>query len=284
MANYKKILVAFDGSDSSRNALKQAVMLAQKEKADVEMITVVPCPEVEVELAGSGRIPDVMKGQADRLLEEAVDMAGAEGIPANGRLERGKAYEWIVRHAEEAGCDLIVMGRKGLSRLDRMLMGSETARVIGHSGKDVLVIPEDTALGWENVLLATDNSEFSEPAARRSIDFAKAYGSTWSAVFVVGGNDEFYPLAPEVVERLISKAGERLEETRKRAESVGLKAYSIVKDGVVYRKIVQVADECRADILFMGSHGRTGLKKFIIGSVTEKVIGHATCPVFVVKT
>ena len=56
-----------------------------------------------------------------------------------------------------------------------------------------------------------------------------------------------------------------------------------MREGNAYEKIVDIADEQNADIIFMGSHGRTGIKKLLMGSVTEKVIGHASCPVIVVR-
>ncbi|MEF9438675.1 MAG: universal stress protein, partial [Candidatus Mariimomonas ferrooxydans] len=69
-----------------------------------------------------------------------------------------------------------------------------------------------------------------------------------------------------------------------KAEASHIKAETVVKEGESYQKIVEVAEEKGADVIFMGSHGRTGLEKLIMGSITEKVIGYAPCPVMVVKS
>ncbi len=193
-------------------------------------------------------------------------------------------HEKIVYVADAEDCDIIVMGRSGIHNIERMLIGSVTSRVIGYTRKEVLVVPRDTAIGWGNILLATDDSKCSEVAADRAINFAKSYGGRLTAVSVVDVTDEFYAEVPQAVAQMVGKAESALEKVNKKAESEGLKIESVVREGDEHEKIVEVAEEKNADVIFMGSHGRTGLKKLIMGSVTEKVIGYAPCPVMVVKS
>jgi nucleotide-binding universal stress UspA family protein len=82
---------------------------------------------------------------------------------------------------------------------------------------------------------------------------------------------------------MVDKAKSFLEKVRKSAETFDVKIETIVREGEAYEKIVETAEEKNADMIFMGSHGRTGLKKLVMGSVTEKVIGFSACPVMVVK-
>ena len=283
MGRYAKILVAFDGSESGRNALKQAIKLAGDEQSFLGVLTVVPSYEGNIEFIGVKDIDAVLSGPTEKLKAEANDIAAAEGAGVEVFVERGKAYERIVEKAETDGYDLVVMGRRGIHRAARALMGSVTSRVIGHSDKDVLVIPRDASAEWKNIVLAIDDSECSRAAANRAISFAKSYGGHITAVMGVDLADEFYAEVPEAVGQMIGKAEASLGEVGTAAEKEGVSVEVVVREGKAYEAVLEVVEEKEGDVIFMGSHGRTGLKKLIMGSVTEKVIGYAQCPVMVVK-
>jgi nucleotide-binding universal stress UspA family protein len=175
------------------------------------------------------------------------------------------------------------MGRRGMARLERMMVGSVTARVIGHSPVDVLVVPLDTAIGWKTVLVATDGSRHSVAAAAKAVDFAASYGGRVVAVSVVDLPDEVYGVAPGAVDILIEKARGYAEAVAALAKQAGVTCTVAVREGASAPTIVQLAKEEGAGVIVMASHGRTGLSRLLMGSVTEKVIGHAPCPVLVVR-
>lgn len=283
MANYRKILVAFDGSESGKNALRQAIVLRDLEKSWIKVLAVVPAYEGDLELVGVSDIEKVLRGPREKLLKAAEEVAREESTEVMTNVEQGEAYEKIVDVCEDESCDLIVMGRRGLRRLERMLMGSVTARVIGHSEKDVFVVPRNVKLTLENILLATDGSAHSEAALDRAFHFAKLCNSTITAVSVVDVYPEFYAEAPEVVEKMEKKAVEIIDHVREKAEKAGVKVETKVLSGHAAEEIVGLADEIKAGVILMGSRGRSGIKKFIMGSVAERVIGLASCPVLVVK-
>jgi nucleotide-binding universal stress UspA family protein len=170
-----------------------------------------------------------------------------------------------------------------MARLERMLVGSVTARVIGHSPADVLVVPRDTAIGWKTVLVATDGSRHSAAAAAKAVDLAASYGGRVVAVSVVDLPDEVYGVSPEAVEKIVGKARGYADAVAALAEKAGVRCAVAVREGPSAATIVQVAKEEGAGVIAMGSHGRTGLSRLLMGSVTEKVIGHAPCPVLVVR-
>ncbi len=283
MGRYKKILVAYDGSVSSRNAFKQAIRLAESEKSWMKVVAVVPSYEGELDITAVRNLREVLRGPGEKLLKEAAEIAKAEGAVVVTNLEQGEPYERIIDVAESENCDLIVMGRRGLRRLERAFMGSVTARVIGHSRKDVLVVPRDTGIGFGRLLLATDGSIYSNAATKRAIDLAKSYGSALMAVSVVDVPPEFYAEAPNAFEDMVLKMKGNVSDVKKKAEESGLQASTFVGEGDAYKVITDLAVKEKAEMLIMGSHGRTGLKRLLMGSVTEKVIGHTPCPVLVVK-
>lgn len=284
MGKYGKILVAYDGSDSSRNALRQAIRLSKAEKCEVKALAVAPSYEGDLELVGVRKIKEAIRGAAEKLLGEAEAIAREEGVSITTGAEDGEPYERIVDAARAEGCELVVMGRRGLRRLERALMGSVTARVIGHSACDVLVVPRDAALGWKRILVAVDGSEYGEAALERAVDLAEAHGGDLSIAYVVNINEEFYAQAPEMVEKMVRDARALLDEMKKRAEARGVKAETYVREGEPHRWIIELAAERKVDLIVMGSHGRTGLKRLLMGSVAEKVIGLSSVPVLVAKT
>lgn len=283
MGKYNKILVAVDGSEASKNALRQACKFAFDEKKWITVVAIDPPYEGEISLVGVSNIGEILKGQGEKILAEAREIAEHEHASIKTRHEEGLVYEKIIEAAEAEKCDLIVMGRSGMSSIERSLMGSVTAKVIGHFKGRALVVPPGASVGWNRILVATDGSPYSDAALDEAINYAKSYGSNLNIVNGVYTNDEFLANAPDVVEKMVGKAKQTLEAAQKRAEGQGITADVYVREGEPYQVIVNLADELKVDTIVMGSHGRTGLKRILMGSVASRVIGFANCPVMVVN-
>ncbi|OGQ87661.1 MAG: hypothetical protein A2512_13155 [Deltaproteobacteria bacterium RIFOXYD12_FULL_56_24] len=281
MAKYRKILVAYDGSPSAQNALSLASQLAREDKSWIKVLAVVPPYQGDLELIGVSEIKEAITGPGQELLAEARQLADREGVHILTNLEQGEPYEQIVHVAEEENCDLIIMGRRGKGKVERALIGSVTARVIGHTAKDVLVIPENGKLSWENILLATDGSPCCDNALARALEIAQERKAKLNAVSVVYTNDEFYAVGQAVMKELYQEADKVLDKVRKWAGDLGVQAELFVRDGEPHQAITDLAAEISASLIVMGSHGRKGLTRLLMGSVTERVIGYADCPVLV---
>ena len=237
MGRYRKILVAFDGSETSRNALKQAIKFQETEKAWIRVLVVLPPYEGDLEIIGVSDIKSILEGSSEKLIAEAKEIAGAERAAIITNVEQGQAYEKIVDVADAENCDIIVMGRRGIHHIERMLMGSVTSRVIGYTKKDVLVVPRDAAIQWGNILLAVDDSNSGETAVKHAMDFAASYGARVTAVSVVDVNDEFYAQVPHAVDKMVDKAKSFLEKVRKSAETFDVKIETIVREVKRMRKL-----------------------------------------------
>ncbi len=281
MAKYRKILVAYDGSPSAKNALTLAGKLAREDKSWIKVLAVAPNYEGDLDLIGVSNIKEAIAGPGERLLAEARQIADSEDLHILTNLQQGEPYEQIVQVADEENCDLIIMGRRGINNLERELMGSVTARVIGHTSRDVLVIPEQSSLAWGNILLATDGSASCDNALARSLEISQERGAKLVAVSVVYTNDEFYAMGQSVVKGLYSEADKVLDKVKKWAGDLGVQAETFIKEGEPHLAIVGLATERNSDLVVMGSHGRKGLTRLLMGSVTERVIGYGDCPVLV---
>ena len=281
---YRKILVAYDGSKSARNALAVASKLAIEEKSWIKVVAVVPSYSGDLELIGVQNVKETIEGPGRKLLTEARKFADDQGVNILTDLEQGEPYECIVHVAEEENCDLIVMGRRGQSHLERELMGGVTARVIGHTPKDVLVVPETAGLSWDNIILATDGEPHTKNAQDKAIALAQQHESTLTAITVVYTNDEVVALAHEMIEALVNKARGKLDAIAIEAAESEVEMQTVVKEGEPYQKITSLAKETKASLIVMSTHGRKeGLGRlFNMGSITERTIGYAECPVMIV--
>jgi nucleotide-binding universal stress UspA family protein len=183
----------------------------------------------------------------------------------------GEPYEGIVDLAEVEKCNLIILGRKSMSRLERVLTGSVTVKVIGYTLCRILVVPKDAILTFEKILIATDGSMHSEFAFQEAIDIAKRCGSSLIILSVVKRDKNL----------LVVK--EHVDTLKKFAEREGIEAEALIIKGVPHEVIVNIAYRKDVGLIVIGSHGRTGITKLLMGSVTERVIGHSRNAVLVWK-
>jgi nucleotide-binding universal stress UspA family protein len=216
-------------------------------------------------------------------LAKSAEIAEALGVSVRTIFEQGEPHERIVDLAESQGCDLIVMGVRGFNPAEKLLMGSMTARVIGYSSTDVLVVPGDKDIRLESVLVAVDGSESSTVAVKRALDLQESYGSKVQILSVADIPEHIYGLDPGIAQGMIDNTRGNLEDVSKRVESIGGKAEMLLREGDPARKITEIAQAMNVGMIVVGSHGRTRLRRLLMGSVTERVIGHAPCPILVTR-
>jgi nucleotide-binding universal stress UspA family protein len=279
-ASIKKILVCTDGSPDSEGAITAALHLAQTAGSAVFLLEVIYfVAGYELQAPDSLAPPlvnlELMEVQANAVRERLAGwqaQAANLGVALEPRVRTSpSAYEGIMEEAGEINPDLIIMGRHGYTGLTRLLMGSVTARVIGHSPVNVLVLPRGASLSFQRLLIASDGSPYSQAAWDAALALAQAMGSAVVGV-AVAASDRDLPAAREV--------GRKLEAA---AAQAGIALETLIPMGRPDEGIVKAAQFKQASLIVVGSHGRTGLKRLLMGSVAERVIGHAPCPVLVVK-
>jgi nucleotide-binding universal stress UspA family protein len=277
MGMYKKLLVAMDTSETSLHAFKESLRIS---KEDIMVLAVAPPYSGDLRVMGASDITQLLREPCEVALDKAMQVAEDEGAEIRPVCVMGEPYETIVDVAEDENRDLIVMGVKGA----RFLVGSTTARVIGFSSQDVLLIPEKVAVNWERILLATDGSEYSRKAATKALNLVQFSGGTLKVVSVLEISSDIYAVAPEITQEKIKLPKQYVEEVKEQATSRGIVAEGFVREAESADEVItKLAQDKNIDLIVMGSHGRTGLKRLLMGSVTERVIGHAPCPVLVVK-
>ncbi len=280
MGKYNRILVAVDGSESSLHALNEAFNLST---SWVTVVAVSPFFEGDLRLLGVPKSEKLIREPCDTALAQAQELADEAGVLIRPVCERGVPDECIVKLAEIGSRDLIVMGARGHNLLENLLVGSVSRRVIGFTSKDILVVPIKGVLGWEKILLATDGSSRSRMAADRALELAQIYGSELLVVSVQDFPAAIRGVAPKERLELLKICQDHVAEMVKRAEALQIKTEGIILEGTAYSAIADLAQEYRVNLIVMGSHGKTGLPRLLLGRVAERVIGLAPCPVLVIK-
>jgi nucleotide-binding universal stress UspA family protein len=279
-APFPKILVCTDGSPDSEGAFAAALNLAKTTGSKVFLLEVLfylagyelQAPDTLAPPIVNMELMQAQETAVKERLEALKAEAAGEGVTLEPRVRTGSsAYEGIMEEAGELQPDLIIMGRHGYTGLTRLLMGSVTARVIGHSPCDVLVVPQGVGLDFKRLLAASDGSPFSDAAWTAALSLAKTMGSALIGVSVAA-SDRDIPVATKVVRTLEESASQQ-----------GIALDTMIPMGRPEEGIVKAADFKNASLIIVGSHGRTGLKRLLMGSVAERVIGDAKCPVLVVK-
>jgi len=279
MSTYKHILAAVDGSSPSQHALEQ---LPRLPGLRVTAAAVVPPPpgdlgDLSPELEARLRAP------YEKALASSQKWAKAQDLSLETLLVKGEPPEALSAAARDYSCDLVVIGKRGYDLPAGAQMGRITERVIGYCPTDVLVVPVRGTLNLSRLLLPVDGSRFSRRAATQALALATESGSTLLAVSVLDAPSGFLEEVPEVARDLLNNLEDLLAGVVSKASDQGLACETRVAVGPAYRLIVELAGEWDAGLIVMGSHGRTGHKRLLMGSVTERVVGQAPCPVLVVK-
>jgi nucleotide-binding universal stress UspA family protein len=204
-------------------------------------------------------------------------------------VRTGLAHEDIRDYAEEIDADVIVLGSEGRSGLDRVLLGSVTENVLRTSTRPVLVITPDTPspdadqTPYDELLFPTDGSEGAERALEWAVGLAEHYASPLHALFAADVSP--FPTtvrSKQLLQALESSGNDALETVRERGESRGVDVVGAVSSGGPGPTILEYCEDEPIDLVVMGTHGRSGLDRYLLGSVTEHVVRHGDVPVFCV--
>lgn len=289
VVNTNRLLLATDGSLFSEGAIREAIRLAKRCSSKLAAISVIETnPEYET------IAPQLLEKaeQAARVhLETVKAQAKKEGVDITTNILEGEdSYNFISDEAVKNKTTMIIMGRRGKTGLKRLVIGSTTARVIGHAPCNVLVVPRAAQVEFKNILVATDGSRYAAAAASEAIGIAKKNKSKLIVLAVVP-SESMQPMdivhsqmsRDVIAEKELSMAENSAKAVKEIAQKEGVAVEAFVMGGKPADAIVQTAKEKNVDVIMLGSHGKTGIDKLLMGSVAERVIVLAACAVLVVK-
>lgn len=283
------LLLATDGSEFSEGAIGESIKLAKKCSNRLAAISVIETnPELE---AIAPQVTEKAEKSARGHLEAVQERAKKEGVECNIIIRVGEdSFKYIVDEAVKHKITMIVIGRRGRSGLKRLMMGSVTSRVIGHAPCNVLVVPKAARVEFKSIVIATDGSKYSLATTSEAIGLAKQNKSELTVISVVPSElmtptDIDFTMAQKelMADKEMHEAEENVKAVKEAAQKEGVAIKAFVMSGKPADAIIEIARDKNADLIVLGSHGRTGLEKLLMGSVAERVIVLAPCAVLVVK-
>jgi nucleotide-binding universal stress UspA family protein len=281
------ILVAADFSEGSLGAIARAARLPIARSSTITIVHVLP-EDVEprwkaaIEEGGHRELAR-LKEATERLTQDA----GRPLIEVKTSLRGGKPFAAILEEARATRAELIVIGRHGRRTFRSLLLGSTAERVIRKSELPVLVVAKMPAGPYGKPLVALDREESAGQALvmmLRVADTASAVDvvHAWESDAIQWIPGEVNPLlSPEYRRAAIQSASEELR--RQTGEIQGIDWHVLVADGDPRHAILDTAALRDSDLIAVGTHGRSGVRHALLGSVAEGVIRSASCDVLAVR-
>lgn len=290
---YDRILIAVDGSDEAAYAAKRGLELAQRFGASVDVVHVVP--QRTLSLARSTDERTHLRERGETAFAEVESHASDLDYPVTTALIEGTPAVRISEYAAEHEADCIVVAQ-GTTRLDKRLLGGVTEEILSRSDRPVFVVPhepDDDNADYSRVLLPTDGTESAEKAVPHGIAVAQQYGSTLSVLHVVdlqaaGGLFSAGGLKQEFLDRLEANGQQAVGRVTVEVDAAApeLDVETTVErttsfDGAA-GGIRDYVERNEIDLIAMGSHGRSTIKRQLLGSVASAVLRTVDVPVLVV--
>ncbi len=281
---FDPILFPTDGSDGASAAFEHVLRVASFHDATVHVLNVADTTRDSVTRIGD-EVVDALEREGRAAVEEAADRAADRGVETVTAVVQGGVTETITAYATEHEADLIAMPTRGRTGLERLLLGSTTERVLRHTTEPVLSIRPDgepATYPYEDVLVATDGSETAAAAVDRAVALAGRVDATLHVLSVVDVED-LGADAHAGVDAFVGQAEDDVAAAAATAEEAGLTATETVEVGTSAARAIRLhAEANEVDVVVLGTHGRTGVGRYLLGSVAERTVRTAPVPVLTV--
>jgi nucleotide-binding universal stress UspA family protein len=303
---YSKVLVPLDGSKTAENALPLARSFARSLEIPVELLGVVDIAEMARHVSAD-RVAmlrtladDATRRFGDYLERVAKNFSNGKGLCT---VRQGNAPEAIIESAAAEKQTLIAMATHGRSGLDRWLLGSVAEKVLRGTSNPLLLVraseqaPTDGQATFGSIVVPLDGSKQGELALAPALALARSMKiemvlvRTYELPATVYYRADDYPASAaafipsyaELVEEMSREAREYIDAKVKELRSQGLEQVrSQVLEGNAAEEIIKLSQNTKGSLIAMCTHGQSGLKRWVLGGVTERVVHYSSSPVLVV--
>lgn len=287
----ERVMVAFDGSESSRAAAALAFELAAGRGARLTLVHVLELPDLSpdtVQVApGIERLIELTEEDWRGRLAGLAAEAPAEASVDTAVIRAEKAAPGLLELLGSRGGDVLVAGTHGVGGLKRQLLGSVSQQLLAHAPCSMLLVRDVPRLsGPRSVVAAVDGSETSSSV----VAMAQAAAVALSAQLVLAHvADEHVPFAsPDVTRALRESAREQgrriLDRARAQVAAPLETVLDELREGWTREQLVALCEERQPIVAVVGSTGRHGFKGLLVGSTAQHLVNHAPCPVLVART
>ena len=281
MIHIKKIMVPVDFSEASKKAVNYGLSLALEFEARLVLAHIAPYDTVAYETAKVHLLDLIPADYRERFDFEII-------------VKSGEVRQELLGIVEEKEIDLVVMGSRGRSYFERLLLGSVTERMLRKLHVPILTVshldpekeihkPEPVPL--RRLLYATDLADGSEAGLEFSIRLARGLNAQLTVVHVVQAIDaafhgiETAGFLPDYAAEIRAQAAERLNRLVALVSDGSVPITTVLEDGVPYEMINRLAAQHDADLVVINLQGKGRLERALLGTTAERVIRTATVPV-----
>lgn len=281
-----KTLLAVDGSDNSYEAVHMMKYMARAEQLTLLHALSVPRPAYPMMLPEVAEglyktLEESMREDGERLLNRVQSLLPLHAGPMTKHLQMGSPAEVIVSIAEEQKADLIVMGARGLGPIKERLLGSVSHRILTLAHCATLIV-NGPVKAMKQILLPLQGPSDTESAIRflQLKPFHDAVEVT--LLTVLPSTEPPWPgdaAAAAASAEILEKQADYIESVAERLRAIGYQAHGVAVNGTPATMILQQAATLRSDLILMGTSGRQGITRFVLGSVSHAVLHQMPCPV-----
>ncbi len=286
-----RILVATDFSPYATAAMKQAVWLARKEGSQIILANTIQDFSKSVYWGPHERESNqrTLRERSDTAMRRTVVDLNAMDLDVKLLTLVGEPFVEITRAVQKEGCSLVFAGTRGQAKWEQFFVGSTAKRLIRKCASSVWIVKAEHVGPPKAVLAATDFSEVSLKAVREGLKIAQQAGAEFHLLHIVDSNDvpedviSRIPPGSSVRQEINEEAARRLQEF---LESLAVDQTQIqvhLSWGTPWQEIQRIARHQAADLIVIGTVGRSGIKGLLMGNTAEKVLDTCNCSILTVK-
>jgi nucleotide-binding universal stress UspA family protein len=301
MLTISRILYPTDFSKCAKHALPHTLHLAERHDAELHLLHAVVLHDADPDSA-IHRLPNMedlyqlLEAHADQQMKSTVRERGKDLLVKHAQVRGISAAGAILDYASENDIDLIVMGTHGRRGLRRLLLGSVAEEIVRLAPCPVLTVPEREARAGlaadsvTQIVVPVDFSQHADLAIAYARELAALYKAQLHLMHVVDEvvYPEFYPpvmpSGTSMNDELQEQSETRLRDLATTFEDPGVGVNVYVRSGRAAPSITDFAEQLAADLIVIASHGLTGIRHMLLGSVTEQVVRRAPCSTLTVKS
>ena len=273
----KKILIPIDFSTHSKYVCKLASRIIKNTDNEIHLLHMIELPSGIIDMTSGSNfsIPESMlyiRKIRDNLFEYKSNF-----FPENNNIKHSirfqNPFEGIQSYSEKIGADLIIMGSKGHSKIEEILVGSNTEKIVRTSKAPVLVVKKNEEdFSPKNIVFASSFKDGKDEALKKLLDFTSEFKSN--------------------IHFLKVNTPQKFESTQESTKKINnfIKEYDIPKysinvynDSSIEKGILSFANEIKADMIALGTHGRSGISHIFNGSITKHLSKSASQPMLTFK-
>ena len=299
---FGRILVATDFSASADAAIKRAIWVAKQAQGKVVIAHVIADLRHAVAHTSYRSRIEFLEGQeehfqrelrrnSDEKLKKLIHGLGDTGVTIKYETLLGTPYVELIHSVQQEQYDLVVVGSRGNSPWKQLLLGSTARRLIRQCPASVWVVRNEGSRPPTSIIAAVDLSDVSRRALEQAAELANCVGAQLHVLHVIEHDVPDHLLdtrpasSPDLTMRqwIEREATESFEKLLAPFETAGDKMHRHVKWGTPGEEIVKLAKEVEADVIAIGTVGRSGIQGLLLGNTAEKVLAHCDCDILTVK-